>query len=161
MRLARDVLRAARGYLRGARDPQLRPAGLRGPLRRRRGFSLIEALAAFAILALVMGQLLAGVSGGARNESRADFLMRASRQGMSQLEALGADGALAPGVFEGRYDDGLLWRLTVVARDALRGANGAPSAVAYGVQLVIARPSGDSPLTLSTVKLVSVAGRPQ
>ncbi|MCX7898585.1 MAG: prepilin-type N-terminal cleavage/methylation domain-containing protein [Methylocystis sp.] len=124
-------------------------------LARRRGFTLIEALAAFAILTAVLAQLLVGVSGAARNETRADFLLRASRQGMSQLETLGADGALPMGVTDGRYDDGLLWRLVVEPGVASAAQLGAPTASSYHVQLAIRRPDGDGSLTLATVKILS------
>ncbi len=52
---------------------------------RRRGFTLIEALAAFAILALALGQLLRSVSAGAENEQRADYLLGAVADGRSHL----------------------------------------------------------------------------
>lgn len=128
---------------------------MRGRLNARRGFTLIEALAAFAILALVMSQLLSGVSGGARNESRADFLMRATRHGSSQLDALGADGRLSPGETAGRYEDGLVWRLLVSQGSIVRGPTGAIIAASFPARLTIERPSGyaDS-LVLSTVKVI-------
>lgn len=125
-------------------------------LESRRGFSLIEALAAFAILTAVLGQLLSGVSGGARNESRADFLQRAARQGRSQLESLGADGNMPIGVTEGRYDDGLIWRLSVTQGDVIRGQPGAPTTMSYLVDLAIRRPNGEGAFTLNTVKIISI-----
>jgi type II secretory pathway pseudopilin PulG len=127
-----------------------------GRLKGRRGFTLIEGLAAFAILTAVLGQLLAGVSGAARNESRADFLERAARQGTSQLESLGADGSMPLGSFDGRYDDGLLWRLVVQPADAIASQGGGPKTTSYAIKLMINRPDGEGGLTLTTVKIVSV-----
>lgn len=125
----------------------------------RRGFSLLEALAAFTILTAVLGQLLSGVSGAARNETRADFLQRAARQGKSQLDALGADGNIPVGVTQGRYDDGLVWRLSVTQIEAIRGQQPGAATTSYGVDLAIARPNGEGLLTFSTVKVVSTGGQ--
>jgi general secretion pathway protein I len=123
----------------------------------RRGFTLIEALAAFLILALVLGGLLQGVGLGARNESRGDFLLRATRQGRSQLEALGAEAPLVAGETSGRYPDGLMWSLAIgPCRTA--SAPGLDGIVACGAALTIRRPGEAAPgdrLTLETVKIDS------
>lgn len=124
----------------------------------RSGFTLVEALAAFAILTVVLSQLLTGVSGAARNESRADFLLRASREGQSQLEALGIEGAIQSGETNGRYEDGLEWTLTIEPRQILKGATGAPVAASYLARLVVYKaPAGKETLTLSTVKIITLA----
>jgi len=122
--------------------------------RAQSGFTLIEALAAFAILALALAALLQGVGGAAKNQARADFLWRATRQGQSQLEALGVDGAVPFGETTGAYVDGLVWRLVV---EPYRSAklSGDAQLVAYRAQLHIRRAgaeiAGDS-LTLTTIK---------
>jgi len=133
-----------------------------GRLKSRRGFSLIEALAAFAILAMSLGQLLNGVSGGVRNEARADFLQRASREGASQLEALGVDGPVPFGQTSGRYPDGLYWFLTVTPGPNAMGPNGQPLATSFHAELVIKKPSGfGETFTLSTLKIKPVAQQGQ
>ncbi len=133
---------------------------MRAGLKSRQGFSLIEALAAFAILALVLSQLLSGVSGGARNESRADFLLRAAREGASQLDALGVDNQIPFGETSGRYPDGLVWSLSVTPGKSVNGLSGTPIATSFHVRLVIQRPSGFGELfTLSTVKVKVVEPR--
>lgn len=124
-----------------------------GRLKSRRGFSLVEALAAFAILAMSLGQLLNGVSGGVRNEARADFLLRASREGASQLDALGIDGPVPFGQTSGRYPDGLYWFLTVTPGPNAPGPSGQPIATSFHAELVIKKPSGfGETFTLSTLK---------
>ncbi|CAJ0876360.1 hypothetical protein AMST5_02778 [freshwater sediment metagenome] len=133
-----------------------------GRLKSRRGFSLIEALAAFAILAMSLGQLLNGVSGGVRNEARADFLQRASREGASQLEALGVDGPVPFGQTSGRYPDGLYWFLTVTPGPNAMGPSGQPLATSFHAELVIKKPSGfGETFTLSTLKIKPVAQQGQ
>lgn len=131
---------------------------MRARLKSREGFTLIEALAAFAILALALSQLLLGVSGGARNEARADFLLRAARQGASHLEALGVDGPAPFGVTTGRYPDGLRWKLFVVPGKNVDGPTGEPIATSFRARLVIGRPSGyGETATFSTFKIAPPA----
>ncbi len=130
---------------------------MRPHVTERGGFTLIETLAAFAILTLALSQLLAGASGAARNESRADFLLRASRQGQSQLEALGVDGSISPGETRGRYEDGLEWILTVEPQRIVKGATGAPIAASHLARITVFRPpAGTENLTLSTVKIIAL-----
>ena len=130
---------------------------MRARLKSRQGFSLIESLAAFAILAMTLSQLLNGVSGGVRNETRADFLLRAARQGASQLDALGADGSVPLGETSGRYPDGLYWFLSVAPGGTVAGPGGAPLATSFHARLTIKKPSGfGETYTLSAVKIKPV-----
>jgi general secretion pathway protein I len=126
-----------------------------GPARRR-GFTLIEALAAFAILALSLGQLLRSISAGVENERRADFLMRATADGQSHLAALGASIPLAAGLTTGRYDDGLAWALDIARDRAISPVGGAPLAIAYRVRLDISSPTaGAQSFTLVGEKIAT------
>jgi len=129
-------------------------------LKAKAGFTLIETLVAFAILAMALGQLFVAVGGGARNDSRADFLLRASRLGQSQLAALGVDGRIEQGESSGRYDDGLYWRLSVAPHRAQRGPNGNAVVASYWARLTISRPTAQAApseaLTLTTLKVVAL-----
>lgn len=130
---------------------------MRGVVKTRNGFTLVESLAAFAILALFLAGLLNGVSGAVRNEDRADFLMRASVLGQSQLEAIGISAPIVIGETTGRSDDGLRWTLTIEPY----GATGSPSTVqnmiAYWARLTIRKdeiaPNASQALTFVTIKL--------
>jgi general secretion pathway protein I len=127
-------------------------------LTKRDGFTLVETLAAFVILTLALSQLLAGVSGAAHNESRADFLLRASRDGQSHLSALGLEAPISVGETSGRYDDGLEWILSVDPPRLVKGkfAGGAPIAEGYLARLTISGPPArTNTLTLTTIAVVA------
>lgn len=127
----------------------------------RHGFTLIESLAAFAILAISLGQLLNGVSGSVRNEARADFLLRAVRQGASQLDALGVNGPVPFGESWGRYPDGLRWALSVTPGRAGPNVPGVSTLKGFLARVVIKKPSGyGESYTLSTLKLKTEPPRP-
>ncbi|MBY6242698.1 prepilin-type N-terminal cleavage/methylation domain-containing protein [Methylosinus sp. Sm6] len=132
------------------------PSGSRARAARG-GFTLIESLVAFVILTLAMGALMQGLGGGARNEARGDFLLRAARQGRSQIEALGVATPLAAGESSGRYADGLVWRLIVSPYRSVAATDGNGRTTAYFARLTVRRPGGaqagrDS-LTLTAIKL--------
>ncbi|MCI4677163.1 type II secretion system GspH family protein [Rhodoblastus acidophilus] len=108
---------------------------MRAGLGRRRGFTLIETLAAFAIMALALGQLLRAIGVGAQSERRADFLLRATADARSQLAELGVSEPLAPGETSSRYDDGLSWTLDVARDRVVASPGGAPLMTAYRLRL--------------------------
>jgi general secretion pathway protein I len=125
-------------------------------LARRRGFSLIEALAAFAIMALALGELLRAVSLGAQSERRADFFSRAALDGASQIAEIGVSQPLQPAESAGRYDDGLRWRLSVAPDRVAAGLDGRAVLVSYRLRLVVLPADGRAPgLTLIAEKLVA------
>ncbi len=146
---------------RGARAPAPRRPG---SARRRNGFTLIETLAAFAILILVMSNLMQGVGNGARNESYADFLVSARRDAQSHLDALGLTLPLVPGESSGAYDDGLQWSLSVTPYGSAGGATAGQRVLGYRTRLVVRRPQGSDraqSMSFATVKLLQEQERRQ
>jgi len=77
-----------------------------------RGFSLLEILVAFSILAISLGVLLRIFGGGGRIAGLADEYSRAIVVGESVLAALGTALPLQPGVTNGN-DDEYRWTLQV------------------------------------------------
>jgi len=106
---------------------------------RERGFSLLEAVVAFAILALALGVLLEIFSRASLASQRATMLARASALAESRL-ALVDGGAveLVPGVIEGGEAAGMRWSLAMIplARAVLDAGDPQPYRVEARVRWV-------------------------
>lgn len=83
--------------------------------RAQRGYTLLEVLVAFALLAIGLGLLLAILSGGVRAVARASQSTQATLHAEGLLDTLGADQRLQPGHREGAFDNGRYhWTLDIV-----------------------------------------------
>lgn len=78
-----------------------------------RGFSLLEVLVAFTILAMLLGVLFQVFSGGLHAARAGDGYTRATVIAQSRLAAVGVAQPLRAGVFSGTTDDAYHWRVTV------------------------------------------------
>lgn len=78
-----------------------------------RGFSLLEVMVAFTILAMLLGALFQVFSGGMHAARSGDRHTRATVIAQSRLAALGVEYALVEGVTSGSVDDDYHWRLTI------------------------------------------------
>lgn len=85
------------------------------------GFTLVETLAAFTALTLVLTVLLAGLSRVARGSRDAEAMRDALRLAQSKLEGLGVTEPLTPGESTGRFGNGFEWRLRI--REVRKGTN--------------------------------------
>ena len=74
--------------------------------RRQRGFTLIEVIIAFALLALALTLLLGSLSGAARQIRTADDSGRATLHAQSLLAQLGVGEILQPGRKQGTFEQG-------------------------------------------------------
>jgi len=82
--------------------------------RRAGGFTLLEVLIAFAVLAAAMTLLLGSLSGAARLVGQADQRSRAVLHAQSMLAALGVETPLQAGTQQGQWDQGRYrWSLEV------------------------------------------------
>ncbi|MCW0371859.1 type II secretion system protein XpsI [Xanthomonas sacchari] len=133
-------------------------------MNRQRGYTLIEVIVAFALLALALTLLLGSLSGAARQVQRADQLSRATLYAQSLLAAQGVEQPLQPGRSQGTLDQGRYrWTLDVAPyADPRRPPDAAvvPGAPTL-LQLTLQVRWGDAPaqaLQWKTLRLVAPQG---
>jgi len=78
-----------------------------------RGFSLLEVLVAFVILALILGVLMQIFSGGLRNASRVDEYQQAMLLGQSKLASIGIEMPLKVSESNGEFDAVYRWHVSI------------------------------------------------
>ena len=82
--------------------------------RRQRGYTLIEVIVAFSVLALALTLLLGILSGAAKQVRWADEAGRAALHAQSLLDQTGVGAPLQPGSSDGEFEDGRYrWSLQV------------------------------------------------
>lgn len=82
--------------------------------RRQQGFTLLEVIVAFALLALALSLLLGSLSGASRQVRESADGSRATLHAQSLLAQLGAGEALQPGRRQGSFEgDRYRWQLDV------------------------------------------------
>lgn len=91
---------------------------------RARGFSLLEVLVAFVILALALGVIMRIFSQGMSRVAESEYYARAVMLAQAKLAQLGAGIALEEGELSGEGDDALRWRVRLAAYEPER-INGA------------------------------------
>ena len=91
------------------------PAWLRSLSSRRRaaGFTLLEVLVAFTILAVALVALLRAFSSGLRGLDAAAAATAALQHARSKIEEVGTLIPLEAGVQEGTFEDGTQWRVVI------------------------------------------------
>lgn len=130
---------------------------------RHAGFSLLEVLVAFSILALTLGILMRIFGGDGRLAVLANEHSRAVVLAESQLAKVGVETPLQPGHFSGVIDQTYSWRLQVVPFVP----PGEPLPAnwpfkPYWVEMTVEWGEGESPrsFTLSTLKFVGQQNQP-
>lgn len=81
-----------------------------GARARSRGFTLIEVLVAFALVALILGAALRLVSGGLNDSDAAERHTLAVLVAESRIAEAGATVSLEPGITEGTASGNFRWR---------------------------------------------------
>lgn len=87
---------------------------LESPSENAAGFTLIEVIAALAILSVAVGVLFATLSDGFFNQNKARGLAQASSLAQSILARAGTEFLLQPGVQSGEESNGLRWKLSIM-----------------------------------------------
>jgi general secretion pathway protein I len=127
-----------------------------------RGYTLIEVLVAFMILALALTVLLRIFSGGLRNVSASSDYAHAALIAESQLAAAGLGGVLSPGVSHGEVDKRFQWTQTVSAYVPFPGyATSVKNIPAYYVSVTVEWPHGNGTrsIDIATVRLLRAKDR--
>ena len=88
------------------------PHPLRPP-HQSRGFSLLEILVAFTLLALAMGILMQVFSRGVNGAGLADKYAKATMMAESKLATVGIENMVQEGDTNGRFNDDFQWRLLI------------------------------------------------
>jgi general secretion pathway protein I len=123
---------------------------------RQSGYTLIEVLVAFMILALALTVLLRIFSGGLRNVSVSSDYATATLIAESRLAAAGIDIPLRPGETSGTEGERFEWTVSVQDYQPWPGYRSAAKGVdAYRVTVTVEWPNGDNTRSvgLSTVRL--------
>ena len=122
---------------------------------RARGFTLIEVLVAFVILAVALGVLMQVFSTGLRNARVAENYTTATLYAESMLAAVGVEAPLAAGETSGDFDDRFRWRLDVQPYEIPDGDDEAAAGRAFRVVVTVSWGDEDDPrdVTLTTLRL--------
>lgn len=119
-----------------------------------RGFTLLEVLVAFAILAVSLGGLLVAFSDGLRTTDRSVTISTATLQAQSVMEEVGRSIPVRPGRETGVLDDGTRWQVSIEPFDT--GESGAAAVVrtlfAYRVEVTVEWGTGRT-VTLTSLRL--------
>lgn len=124
--------------------------------RHARGYTLVEVLVAFMILAMSLTVLLRIFSGGLRNVSVASDYTQAVLIAETQLALSAIDDSLGPGTVSGEAEGKFRWTRTTRRYAPFAGSLRPPSVPAYHVDVSVEWPEGERTRTvqLATVQLV-------
>jgi len=128
---------------------------------RQSGYTLIEVLVAFMILALALTVLLRIFSGGLRNVSVSSDYATATLIAESRLASAGVDLPLRPGETSGSEGERFAWTVSVQEYLPWPGYRSAAQGVdAYRVTVTVEWPNGNNTRSvgLSTIRLRTDGG---
>lgn len=116
-----------------------------------RGFTLVEMLVAFTILAVALVALMQVFGTGFRGLRASEAHARAVMQARSTLERVGTEVPLQPGEWAGTFEDGSRWTTRVRAYEP-DAEQAAQTVVPYEVEVTVTW-DGDRSVSLKTLRL--------
>lgn len=120
------------------------------------GFTLLEVLIAFVILAVASLAVYRGVSSGIAGIDTADARSIALLHARSTLDEVGVTIPVIPGRYDGAFEDGLRWSVDIATfLEAAGAGEEAPPIGAYEVTVTVEDARG-YPVTLTTYRLAPV-----
>ncbi|MFQ5773842.1 MAG: prepilin-type N-terminal cleavage/methylation domain-containing protein [Kiloniellaceae bacterium] len=127
-------------------DRARRPAG---------GFTLLEVIVAFTILAVALVSLMQAFSSGLRGLDAAQVSALAVMHARSKIDEIGSVIPLEAGERAGDFEDGFRWTATIRRREGQDDESaGEPDVVAYEVEVTVASPD-ERVLSLKTLRLAA------
>ena len=127
------------------------------PRRRSRGYTLVEVLVAFVIMAMALTVLLRIFSGGVRKVAVSSDYAKAVLIAESRLATAGIDDTLAPGETDGIENGRFRWMRVVSDYEPSTDYNSTVRGLhAYHVTVTVSWPNGEKErrVELSTVRVV-------
>ena len=119
------------------------------------GFTLVEILVAFSVLALALGALLPAFSGGLKSIGASESYVRASLLARSTTDRVGIEIPLEEGEYSGTAEDGFDWSVQIrrlEAGDRHRDEESAEEIESFEVETAILR-DGKQQVTLKTLRI--------
>ncbi|MGZ9033159.1 MAG: PulJ/GspJ family protein [Rhodospirillales bacterium] len=117
------------------------------------GFTLLEVLVAFTILALMLTVLLRIFSDGFRGMTAADVHAAAALHAQAALASVGAEIPLAVGDWSGEHEDGFRWRVSIDLYDEPTMVAPLRSFLVYRILVSAEHGSGSGTVTLSSLRI--------
>jgi general secretion pathway protein I len=107
--------------------------------RKANGFTLVEILVAFAIMALMLGALLQTFGAGLRSLGLAESYANAALYARSKAAEIGQTIPLETGEHSGDLDNGFRWRAVIEPYDpaTVEGILGGPRLAGFAVEVTV------------------------
>lgn len=134
----------------------------RGPGHAQSGFSLLEVVVAFTILALSLGLLIQIFSRALNTTALSRDYSRAASLAQSRLDAVGIEMPLLPGSYGGGPEEGLSWQVVIQAYEP-EGIAWEPAIDSYLVRSMVSwgeEGEKQRQISLATLRLAESSGIP-